>query len=76
MPILQIVYQAPERNSHHIYMALIVLLILSEDDIFNKAVHEMVCFPNEYSQYFQPVFELQSIEFVFVISESEKFGLV
>ena len=43
MPILQILYHAPEKNSHHIYMALIVLLILSEDDIFNKAVHEMVC---------------------------------
>lgn len=41
MPILQILYHAPEKNSHHIYMALIVLLILSEDDIFNKAVHEM-----------------------------------
>ena len=26
----------------HIYMALIILLILSEDDVFNKAVHEIV----------------------------------
>ncbi|KAI0209934.1 Dymeclin [Lamellibrachia satsuma] len=42
MPILHILYAAQERNSHHIYMALIVLLILSEDDNFNKAVHETV----------------------------------
>lgn len=42
MPILKILYHAPEKNSHHIYMALIILLILSEDDIFNKAIHEMV----------------------------------
>ena len=42
MPILRILYAAQERNSHHIYMALIVLLILSEDDGFNKAIHETV----------------------------------
>ncbi len=42
MPILKILYHAPEKNSHHIYMALIVLLVLSEDDFFNKAVHEIV----------------------------------
>lgn len=42
MPILKILYHAPEKNSHHIYMALIVLLILSEDEVFDKAVHEIV----------------------------------
>lgn len=42
MPILKILYQAPERSSHHIYMALIILLILSEDDLFNEAVHDIV----------------------------------
>jgi len=42
MPILRILYAAQESNSHHIYMALIVLLVLSEDDNFNKAVHETV----------------------------------
>ena len=42
MPILKILYAAQERNSHHIYMALIVLLVLSEDSFFNKAVHETV----------------------------------
>ncbi|XP_014680690.1 PREDICTED: dymeclin-like [Priapulus caudatus] len=41
MPILKILYGSQERNSHHIYMALIVILILSEDDFFNKAIHEI-----------------------------------
>ncbi|TMW41326.1 hypothetical protein DOY81_013593, partial [Sarcophaga bullata] len=35
-PILQTLYHAPDSTSHHIYMSLIVLLILSEDDSFNK----------------------------------------
>ncbi|KAJ8311410.1 hypothetical protein KUTeg_010765 [Tegillarca granosa] len=42
MPILKILYNAQDRNSHHIYMALIILLILSEDDVFNKSIHECV----------------------------------
>ncbi|XP_049955035.1 dymeclin isoform X1 [Schistocerca serialis cubense] len=42
IPILKTLYHAPNSNSHHIYMSLIILLILSEDDLFNKAVHEMV----------------------------------
>ncbi|XP_041356321.1 dymeclin-like [Gigantopelta aegis] len=42
LPLLRILYEAQERNSHHIYMALIILLILSEDDVFNKAVHQIV----------------------------------
>ncbi|OWF38655.1 dymeclin-like [Mizuhopecten yessoensis] len=42
MPLLKILYHAQDRNSHHIYMALIILLILSEDEVFNKAVHEIV----------------------------------
>lgn len=41
MPLLKILYHAQEKNSHHIYMALIILLVLSEDDVFNKAVHEV-----------------------------------
>ncbi|WAR30031.1 DYM-like protein [Mya arenaria] len=41
MPLLKILYYAQEKNSHHIYMALIILLVLSEDDVFNKAVHEI-----------------------------------
>lgn len=41
IPILKILYSAPEQNSHHIYMALIVLLMLTEDDHFNRSVHEL-----------------------------------
>ncbi|CAL8384931.1 unnamed protein product, partial [Gadus morhua 'NCC'] len=42
MPILEILYHVEERNSHHVYMALIILLILTEDDAFNRSVHEVV----------------------------------
>ncbi|XP_028418977.1 dymeclin-like [Dendronephthya gigantea] len=42
IPILKLLYTAEEQNSHHIYMALIVLLILSQDENFNKSVHEVV----------------------------------
>ncbi|XP_053388105.1 dymeclin-like isoform X2 [Mercenaria mercenaria] len=41
MPLLKILYHAQDKNSHHIYMALIILLVLSEDDVFNKAIHEV-----------------------------------
>ncbi|XP_054738525.1 dymeclin [Anastrepha obliqua] len=42
IPILQTLYHAPDSTSHHIYMSLIVLLILSEDDGFNKNVHNIM----------------------------------
>ncbi|CAD7077500.1 unnamed protein product [Hermetia illucens] len=42
IPILQTLYNAPDSTSHHIYMSLIVLLILSEDDGFNKRVHQIM----------------------------------
>lgn len=42
IPILQTLYHAPDNTSHHIYMSLIILLILSEDDTFNRNVHEIV----------------------------------
>ncbi|KAL5286763.1 DYM family protein [Megaselia abdita] len=42
IPILQTLYNAPDSTSHHIYMSLIVLLILSEDDAFNKNVHNII----------------------------------
>ena len=41
LPILKILYTAQDQNSHHIYMALIILLVLSEDDFFNNSVHEI-----------------------------------
>ncbi|XP_059749741.1 dymeclin isoform X1 [Balaenoptera ricei] len=42
LPILEILYHVEERNSHHVYMALIVLLILTEDDGFNRSIHEVM----------------------------------
>ncbi|XP_040435617.1 dymeclin isoform X2 [Falco naumanni] len=42
LPILEILYHVEERNSHHVYMALIVLLILTEDDGFNRSIHEVI----------------------------------
>ncbi|XP_043263464.1 dymeclin [Colletes gigas] len=42
IPILQILYYAPNNTSHHIYMSLIILLILSEDETFNKRIHEIM----------------------------------
>ena len=44
VPILKILYIAPSQNSHHIYMALIIILILTEDDHFNKSIHEINLF--------------------------------
>ncbi|CAF0810057.1 unnamed protein product [Adineta steineri] len=41
LPVLRVIYAATERNSHHIYMSLIILLILSEDDYFNKTIHDI-----------------------------------
>ncbi len=42
VPILQTLYHAPDSTSHNIYMSLILLLILSEDESFNKNVHSIV----------------------------------
>jgi len=41
VPILQVLYTAPEQDAHQIYMALIVLLILTQEDEFNNHVHHM-----------------------------------
>ncbi len=41
LPILRTLYRAPQSSNHHIYMSLIVLLILSEDDLFNTSVHDV-----------------------------------
>ncbi|XP_069779964.1 dymeclin isoform X1 [Narcine bancroftii] len=42
LPILEILYDVEKRNSHHVYMALIILLILTEEDSFNRSVHEVI----------------------------------
>lgn len=41
MPILKLLYNPDNHNAHHIYMSLIILLILSQDENFNKSVHEL-----------------------------------
>ncbi len=47
LPILRTLYRGTQQKqhnsscSHHIYMSLIVLLILSEDDLFNASVHDV-----------------------------------
>lgn len=46
IPILKILYNCHERSSHHVYMALIILLILTEDSLFNEAVHDIVSVTN------------------------------
>ena len=42
VPLLKTLYSADERNNHHTYMSLIILLILSEDEFFNGYVHDNV----------------------------------
>ncbi|XP_038217842.1 dymeclin [Zerene cesonia] len=42
VPILQVLYNAPDSNSHHIYMSLIVLLILTEDEHLIRSVHQIM----------------------------------
>lgn len=40
-PILHTLYCGPDSASHLIYMSLILLLILSEDESFNKQIHQI-----------------------------------
>ncbi|XP_059098834.1 dymeclin-like isoform X2 [Tigriopus californicus] len=42
IPILKTLYFAKDSTNHHIYMSLIVLLILSEDDLFSTSVHDIM----------------------------------
>uniref|UniRef100_UPI00358EEEA2 dymeclin isoform X2 n=1 Tax=Myxine glutinosa TaxID=7769 RepID=UPI00358EEEA2 len=42
LPIAHTLYCVEENNSQHVYMSLIVLLILSEDDTFNASIHEVM----------------------------------
>lgn len=44
LPMLKTLYNAPTSASHHIYMSLIIMLILSEDELFNQQVHDIVSF--------------------------------
>ena len=47
----QTLYRAPDCSNHHIYMSLIILLILSEDDLFNQTVHSCILRPTQVSCY-------------------------
>lgn len=40
-PILQVLYNAEQKNPHHMYMALIVILIFSQQEEFNSVIHEL-----------------------------------
>ena len=40
VPLLKTLYAANEKNNNHTYMSLIILLILSEDELFNGYVHD------------------------------------
>jgi len=51
IPILQSLYRAPSCSNHHIYMSLIILLILSEDDLFNETVHSCILRPAQVTWY-------------------------
>ncbi|XP_054708292.1 dymeclin-like [Uloborus diversus] len=41
LPLLKVLYNVPEKNSHLIYMALIILLILSEEENFDQQIHSI-----------------------------------
>ncbi|GFT49494.1 dymeclin, partial [Nephila pilipes] len=41
VPLLKLLYNAPDKNSHLIYMTLIILLILSEEEYFDKQIHNI-----------------------------------
>ena len=50
MPLLEMLYQASARTQNQIYMILIVLLIMSQGEIFNANVHK-IQIPQQISWY-------------------------
>ncbi|XP_057771541.1 uncharacterized protein LOC130991379 isoform X2 [Salvia miltiorrhiza] len=42
MPMLETLYNAPNRTSNHIYMVLVIFLILSQDSTFNASIHKLM----------------------------------
>lgn len=42
MPMLETLYNAPDRTSNHIYMVLVIFLILSQDSTFNASLHKLI----------------------------------
>lgn len=42
LPLLRILYSSIEKGSHHVYMVLIIFIILSEEQIFNNSIHQII----------------------------------
>jgi len=42
LPLLSLVYSADQCSTHHGYMLLIILLILTHDDAFNRYIHDLL----------------------------------
>ena len=42
IPLLRVVYEAEQHSTHHMYMILIILLMLTLDDAFSSYVHDSV----------------------------------
>lgn len=42
LPIMEVLYNTQEGNSQHLYMALIIILILSEDNNFSLSIHDIM----------------------------------
>ncbi|VVC26439.1 Hypothetical protein CINCED_3A015740 [Cinara cedri] len=42
IPLLRTIYNTQSSRFQHMYMALIILLILTEDQLFNKTVHNII----------------------------------
>ena len=40
--LLRVLFNGDNQGSHHLYMSLIVLLLLSEDEGFNSNIHNIV----------------------------------
>ena len=41
IPVLRILYNINKNSSHHVYMALIILMMLTEDESFTELVHKI-----------------------------------
>ncbi len=54
LPLLKQLHDHGNESSHHVYMLLIILLILSQDDCFNKSIHEKVGLILVTKVYFRP----------------------
>uniref|UniRef100_A0A183F5L3 Dymeclin n=1 Tax=Heligmosomoides polygyrus TaxID=6339 RepID=A0A183F5L3_HELPZ len=61
LPVLKILHEGVaslSSNSHHMYLALIVMLILSEDDFFCKIIHETTIKDVDWLESDRPVREI------------------